>query len=375
MRGRDDMRRTTAAALVAIAACMAAPSASAYQSGSDGSLGDFMPTTSVAYQLPEDGVLNFANVVIPAGVTVTFKRNARNTGVWLLATGDVVINGTISVNGEPGIAQSGYATLTQQGGLGGPGGFDGGWTGQGGQDGQGPAGGANQAAGGSVAAYQTIDWSSIRGGGGAGGYGTSYWGGGGGGVITVASSGAITLNGTVMANGASNPSTALSGGAGVVRIVADAISGTGKAQATGSSGTGYVKIETLFFTGTFVANSSPTPKIATPQPAVPFAPGELPTITITSINNQAPTGTPGVLPPDLTLPTAKAVTVQIATTYIQAGTILKVAMSPIGLARTVVNSTPVVGDYLTGTATATITPPAGYRLGHVQAWVASLPIP
>jgi len=75
------------------------PLAYGFDSGSTGADGAFNPTTNTVLQLPPDGVFNFTTVNIPAGVAVTFKKNANNTPVYILATGDVTIAGTISVNG------------------------------------------------------------------------------------------------------------------------------------------------------------------------------------------------------------------------------------------------------------------------------------
>lgn len=63
--------------------------AQTFSSGSTGADGAFNPTVSTTLPLPPDGVFNFTTVNIPAGVTVQFQRNATNTPVFLLATGDV----------------------------------------------------------------------------------------------------------------------------------------------------------------------------------------------------------------------------------------------------------------------------------------------
>lgn len=89
-----------------------------FSSGSTGSLGALNPTASIEITLPGNGILNYTTVTIPAGVTVTFKTNAANTPVYMLATGNVTIAGTINVSGGHG---SGVIP-----GKGGPGGFDGG---------------------------------------------------------------------------------------------------------------------------------------------------------------------------------------------------------------------------------------------------------
>src|SRR3989338_7156995 len=76
--------------------------AASFISGSTGADGAFSPQTSMEVQLPESGILNYTTVNIPSGVTVTFKKNELNTSVTLLATGDVIINGTIDVSGTNG---------------------------------------------------------------------------------------------------------------------------------------------------------------------------------------------------------------------------------------------------------------------------------
>ena len=96
---------------------MTAP-AFAFDSGSTGADGAFNPTADTEVQLPSDGILNYTTVNIPSGVTVTFKKNAGNTPVYILATGDVTIAGTINVSGNNA---NGVAN-----GRGGPGGYDGG---------------------------------------------------------------------------------------------------------------------------------------------------------------------------------------------------------------------------------------------------------
>src|SRR3989338_7792461 len=98
--------------------------AGTFNSGSTGADGAFNPTADTELQLPADGVFNFTTVNIPAGVTVTFKKNASNTPVYILATGDVAIAGAIKVDGG-----STSSSIGNNPGSGGPGGFDGGWGG------------------------------------------------------------------------------------------------------------------------------------------------------------------------------------------------------------------------------------------------------
>lgn len=102
----------------------------AFDSGSTGVDGDFNPTVSTQVALPPSGVLNYRSVNIPAGVTVSFKRNAANTPVVMLVQGTATIAGRIDVSGSDGAPTGSAAggSVKAEGipGRGGPGGFDGG---------------------------------------------------------------------------------------------------------------------------------------------------------------------------------------------------------------------------------------------------------
>src|SRR2546426_11062582 len=195
--------------------------AQTFNSGSTGADGPFSPTATTTLTLPPSGVFNFTTVTIPAGVTVRFTKNAANTPVTILASGDVTIAGTIDVSGSPGGAGSGQTLLTPNGGGGGPGGFNGGSGANGiasttGGTGLGPGGGAGGEAGaqgsgqgggfgtaggascfGGVGgvAYGTAALLPLIGGSGGGGQGAGFGssgagGGGGAGEILYATSGA-----------------------------------------------------------------------------------------------------------------------------------------------------------------------------------------
>lgn len=241
-----------------VAALLVAPSAWAVDSGSTGADGAFNPTVNTEVALPPSGILNYTTVNIPAGVTITFKDNAANTPIYMLASGDVTIAGTIDVRGEDAAPTGTYGDGAQGDdgipGEGGPGGFSGG---RGGRDdttqraaiirggaGLGPGGGPGglegengcntyggyykyNGTGGAyaAAARQYYSWygcdSSLEpqsepygsellqplvggSGGGGGRGGTNYpgaGGGGGGGGILIASSGTLNLTGTINATG------------------------------------------------------------------------------------------------------------------------------------------------------------------------------
>ncbi len=135
-------RRAGLAVLVVCLLCLArATHAQTFSSGSTGADGAFAPTATVTLQVPENGVFNFTTITVPAGVDITFRRNSRNTPVTLLATGDVVINGQIFLDGQSGKQNT-------AGGQGAAGGFDGGSGGspvgtvKSGGGGNGPGGGS-----------------------------------------------------------------------------------------------------------------------------------------------------------------------------------------------------------------------------------------
>jgi hypothetical protein len=109
---------------------MLATQAFAFDSGSTGADGVFAPTVNTEVQLPESGILNYASINIPTGVTVKFKKNTANTPVYLLVSGNVTIAGKIDISGTNGadVGTAGNGNLADDGnpGKGGPGGYDGG---------------------------------------------------------------------------------------------------------------------------------------------------------------------------------------------------------------------------------------------------------
>jgi len=56
------------------------------------------PNNVCEVQLPESGILNYTTVNVPAGKTLKFKRNSRNTSLIMLAQGNVTITGIIDVS-------------------------------------------------------------------------------------------------------------------------------------------------------------------------------------------------------------------------------------------------------------------------------------
>jgi hypothetical protein len=384
-----------------------------FSSGSNGADGAFAPATTQSIAVPDSGVFNFTTVNVPAGVTITFTRNATNKPLTILASGDVVIAGTINIDGKPG-------NTNGNGGLGGPAGFNGGAGGYGfdqsfgGVAGDGPGaggGGGGSAAvsspgGGGGAGYGVAGTTGgagaggtlagqagpkfgavtilplIGGSGGGGGGAPSNTrggpGGGGGGAILIASSTVITINGSILARGGDGRSVVGGGGGGAggaIRLIANTITGTGSLNVTGGNGgciisptcggtggRGYVRLE-AFDSNNFTGASSPGNIISFALPH-PITPTNSPVLQITSVGGiNAPTAPLGSLAgvPDIVLPSSQTnpVTVALAGNNLPLGTIIEVALTPSRGNRTTVQSTGLAGTEAASTASASVTLPSG----------------
>lgn len=331
----------------------------AFVSGSTGADGAFNPTANIEVTLPADGILNYTTVNIPSTVTVTFKKNAANTPVYMLATGDVTIAGTINVNGA-----STTSTTSTAPGAGGPGGYNGGYGGaisvQGGK-GIGPGGGgggpnstytygggggyataggtqgANYGAGGpSYGNARVIPLIGGSGGGGMAGftYASSSGGGGGGGAILIASSTTITVTGTITAKGGDGYNAAGGGSGGAIRLIANTISGNGTISATGGSisnlwkgGQGRIRLEATINNRT----AGTDPVYTYGQPGTVFV-ANVPSLSITSIAavNVPASPTGSYAQPDILLPstTVNPIAVTLSAANIPVSTTIAVSVIP-----------------------------------------------
>lgn len=415
--------------------------AHAFDSGSTGADSALNVTVNTEIVLPPSGVLNYTTVNIPSGVTVTFKKNGANTPVFLLASGDVTIAGTIDIRGldAKDAGTYGDGVLGDDGvpGAGGPGGYDGG---RGGREdaallpatvrggaGLGPGGGAGgregangctptgyykyEGAGGAygAAAYQHYSVGQcgagaitqyakpygspllqplIGGSGGGGGRGGTVYpgsgGGGGGGAILIASSGKITVTGSIDATGGDGGGTLGSGvggtgaggSGGAIRLVAGSITGNGKLLAnggcrhfdnarrqycdsTGSNGwggsVGRIRLEADALT----FNGTSGPAFAASQPGPVFIAGS-PSLRIASVAGQAvpanPTGNA-----DVSLPatTTEAVEVVFEAVNVPVGNTVLLRVVPAYGAPIEVISPALAGSTAGGTAAVSVTLPAG----------------
>lgn len=242
----------------------------AFDAGSNGSLGDVVISENTTLDLPDDGVLHFRTLTVNSGVRLRFNPNVRNTPVTVLSQGDILVEGTIDVNGFPGTSNAG--------GRGGPGGFAGGTPGFGvdfpAGDGLGPGGGPGGTFGGcdpnNPAAVAGGSFgtrhNSLRprpvygsgllipiiggsGGGGAPGF-PGVGGGGGGGAILLASNTRVRVAGRVEARGGTTTGGCNFGGGsgGAIRIVAMKVEGNGVITAdrgAGTAGQGRIRVDTV----------------------------------------------------------------------------------------------------------------------------------
>jgi hypothetical protein len=238
-------------------------SAQTFDVGSTGALGDVVIDANTTIDLPPDGKLHYKSLTVNAGVRVSFTRNVRNTPVFILSQGDVVVNGVINVNG--------VVAANNDGGRGGPGGFDGGKPGfsdtpPGSGYGPGAGGGGNNGCGGALDAAGGVFGSRpghplngqtygnsflvplIGGSGGGGSVGSpGLGGGGGGGAILIASNTKVTVTGTIEARGGQNRTCLNGGSGGGIRLVALRVEGAGLLDARdgGNAGLGRIRVDTL----------------------------------------------------------------------------------------------------------------------------------
>ena len=262
-----------------------------FSSGSNGSYGpiDIPENEQVTLDMPTDGIFHATTITIGPAASLSFKKNAGNTPVYLLATGDVVIEGTISVRGQFGVLTT-QDSPEAEGGAGGPGGYDGGAAWILGRStagmGQGPGGGrfgegsfrwngsfddpnapghGNYGAAGpserpaNGATYGSELLIPLVGGSGGGGVkiddATGLSGGGGGGAILIASNTSIrhqpgSWTGQILAIGGASAFVDNSGAGygcgGAVRLVAPKVEGTGVIRCdNGVGGLGRIRIDAI----------------------------------------------------------------------------------------------------------------------------------
>lgn len=334
-----------------------------------------------------DGIWHFSTIHVPAGVTVRFARNADNTPVRWLATGDVQINGALDLNGDLGANDFGTGQVAK----GGPGGYDGGRggirfdasTSYVGSPGQGPGGGnpgtAQQVTPTNLrdgqdaqhaGSYGNAFLQPLTGGSGGGGGSSSDTvngghGGGGGGAILIASSRDIILNGKISANGGSRQFSGASqggrGSGGSILLRADRVSGPGSLEAFGGENNnpnGRIRVEAYVRT----LNGSSTPVTVVGLPAANSELNQAGALRIVSVDgaNVIQPSTGNLLSPDVVFSDAGPVSVVVNGAGIPNGTSIKLRITT---ANSVIEPAPQIMN--NGAATFSVTVPKG--LGTLQA--------
>lgn len=198
-------------------------------SGTDLTVGGDGTTSRIQMYKDQTPVPNFSSVTIGSGTLIGgANATAHDYSILLNSTGSFSVTGTIDANGygysggdsgHPGGYGPGAGNTGSSGG-------GGGHAGKGGQ-GSGTGTGGNQ--------YGSLSSPTDIGSGGA--YAVSTNGGAGGGAIKLIADGAMTVSGTITANGnAGNASVGGGGSGGSIWLVSDTLSGSGTVRANGGIG-------------------------------------------------------------------------------------------------------------------------------------------
>ena len=386
--------------LFTILAAAAGPvphAAAQFSSGSNESYGPMNIAANTTLVMPPDGIFHCTTISITNAATLNFTKNAKNTPVYLLATGDVTIQGSIDVRGTTGTGG--------QPGLGGPGGYDGGRSTSAGSPagwGHGPGGGTSgtgtSVRGGSHrtnallvtgATYGNPLLLPLTGGSGGGGRTDALvGGGGGGGALLIASNTRIVLSPTgaspeallLRASGGGDPDGA-GGSGGAIRLVAPVVTSNtvatyisfhagGITQAL-PEGSGWARIDTLSAGGLalfHINGYSPFNLSGTMGANLIVFPPALPKVEIIEAAGQA-VDPDAASPPVIVVPSGGPLTqtVRVRVRNFGGTALLAVVLTPESGARTTVNlDIPNPGPG-TNEGTATVTFPLNVPT-RIDAW-------
>lgn len=348
-----------------------------------------------------DGIWNFTTINIPADVELRFIKNAANTPVFWLATGDVTIEGTLNLNGATPINNQDPGNE----GVGGPGGFDGGLGGvrfdvsgtYAGAPGEGPGGGnpgvtinQNGTNGAFNGVYGNASLNPLYGGSGGGGgasdtNGNGGNGGGGGGAILIASSLDMTIDGLISARGGDNPwggaSYGGAGSGGAIRLVADRVSGSGRLDVRNGDSSqsspwiGFIRIEAYY--RTLIDDAQyiyPAPSAGAPSNEIgAILPQNVPALFIAEVAGDIVAQPPGgsSVDPDVVFQESGSITVVVQASNIPDGTPITLRITTNGQVINLPGPGNPVVQLSGGEATFNVFVPAG--LGTIQAFAEFTP--
>jgi len=362
--------------------------AQVFSSGSDGSYGPINISTNETLQTPPDGVFHATTVFVASNAVLSFAKNPLNTPIYLLASGAVVINGTIDVSG-------GSVTSLGVPGQSGPGGFRGGLGGGSGVlpgDGHGPGGGLaggnapDQTGNGvpgafaenatSFAVNSNVYGNSLlvpliggSGGGGSGAVQNYTSGGGGGGALLLASDDSVVLSGQILALGghslAPGGRNIGAGSGGAIRIVVPSLQGNGiidtrvRSFYNSNNSRGRIRLDVLApippgltmygrsTSGTFMQTRPPLPKLE-----------------IISVDGSAVVPNSQSLIP---LSTPANTTVQVRATGFRGIVPIQIALTPDSGSRSIIDHNIDMAGNSSASATINVTL-AGSILYHLHVW-------
>ncbi|GAA5481054.1 hypothetical protein [Haloferula sargassicola] len=293
-------------------------------------------------------VFNYSSVHIASGTTLTFTNHPSRAPVVWLVSGDVTIDGVVSLDGQESL----NAPLLAEPG---PGGFRGATgyysAGVGDSAGFGMGGGLRQAKGGDFGigdrSYGNPSLVPLIGGsGGSAAAGTRVQGGGGGGgAILIACTGTLTVNGTLRANGGDGIPYYFSdrtggGSGGGIRLVCSDFGGTGTVNALGGLGgqseaATYGRIRLERITDTSAGVLSPDPSVvplSESDTALVWPPPTAPEVRIVSIGGEAAPADPrasfGAAGADVSLAETSSTPIVIETTHVEQASTVEVRVTP-----------------------------------------------
>jgi hypothetical protein len=318
-------------------------------------------------------VYKFTTISVSNGATLVFTNRPTHAPVVFLVSNDVIINGSISLDGQTGTSDP--INLPDPG----PGGFRGGAESQSGLSaggGFGPGGGSGYQGQGMTTNYGSPLVVPLMGG--SGGNGANGWNGGaGGGAVLIAAQGNVTINAgaSIHANGGYSPNSE-SGSGGAIRVVGNQILGSGTIQAEGAYSfgptPGWIRLES-YITGGVSSGLSLYPQTVGQSPTTPvtiFPPANAPTVQITSVAGLPapadPTAMMSASGDDSSFGNTNIVTITLATSNFPTNQPVYVIVRPRNGSAYSAQAAVTTGNNTAATWQATTTLPQGHMV--LQAW-------
>jgi hypothetical protein len=283
-------------------------------------------------------VFKYSSVVVQGGFSVSFINHPTHAPVVWLVSGDVTINGTISLDGT--YISENYSDEAEPG----PGGFRGGTIGM---SGFGPGGGYTSYGYYADPPYAYGNQQIVPL---IGGSGANYsYSGGGGGAILIAASGTISINGSVHANAGYYSS------GGAIRLISGQLTGNGSIAVSGGADRGRFRLEATNMPGinlSLPGGVNPLAVVVSPFPLTIWPATNAPVVQVTTISNvnanltapADPKAALGVGQDDLAIATTTAVTIGLQTSNFPTNGTVNVYIKSLSAGQTVLQASLVSGD-------------------------------